>query len=483
MSLSLYLSYSFAASGIFIALLYVYYTIFFFIDCYKLRKFRGPLALPIIGNCYSMDSLKFMSFLSKLRKIYGKSYTFFGLNRSFLVLCDPQAVRRILSDNKTFIKGTDYTKIFAVAFGLGLITSNGEKHKHDRSVFAKYFIRSSVVKHMETINTLTAEMINDGKTLYTDKEIDIEHFFAILSLRLFTYIYVGLDYRGKPQREVEIASIVSKGSAAVGDMVTFSMPTSNLNPYVRKIKHAKNFFWNEIKDNLKERRAAIASGTETRDDCLTAMINDNMNDEEMLDHLTTLICAGHDTTAFFCSYMCYLLANHQDEQDTLREEINRVMGDRTVVTENDVTDMKYLSKVMQETLRLYSIVPCLTRYSTEEIHIKECGITIPKNVTVLFPMFLINRDPELWENPSQFNPERFDSKAEAFTSAKNGFFPFGYGTRTCIGNTLSILESGVIITQLLRKYRAKPSPGFKLQILAGISMVTSNGVKVVLSPV
>jgi cytochrome P450 len=203
----------------------------------------------------------------------------------------------------------------------------------------------------------------------------------------------------------------------------------------------------------------------------------------MLDHLTTLICAGHDTTAFFCSYMCYLLANHQDEQDTLREEINRVMGDRTVVTENDVTDMKYLSKVMQETLRLYSIVPCLTRYSTEEIHIKECGITIPKNVTVLFPMFLINRDPELWENPSQFNPERFDSKAEAFTSAKNGFFPFGYGTRTCIGNTLSILESGVIITQLLRKYKVKPSPGFKLQILAGISMVTSNGVKVVLSPV
>lgn len=463
-------------------LLLLYKTIIFFNDCYKLRKFRGPLALPIVGNCYHIDALKFMSFLSKLRKLYGRVFTFFALNRTYLVICDPQVIRRILSDNKTFIKGTDFTEVLAIAFGNGLITSNGERHRHDRSVFMKYFIKSSIYKHMETINSLTSEMIN-STALYCNKEINIEHFFAILSLRLFTYIMFGIDYRGKPQREEEIASLVSKGSRIMGNMMLFPTPASAFNPFIGKINDGKKFFWNEIKDFIDEKRVNIANGTDTNDNCVSAMINDNMTDKQMLDHFSTLLSAGHDTTAFYCSYLCYLLGNHQEEQDRLRDEINQVMGNRTIVTENDVADMKYLSKVMQEAIRLYSIVPFMSRLSTEETHIKECGITIPKNVNILLPLFLVNRDPELWENPSQFNPDRFDSKAESFTSAKHGFFPFGYGTRTCIGNTLSILETAVIFTQLLQKYRIKPATGYKMQIQSGISLTTDNGVMVNLSPI
>ena len=482
MSISLFISYLLAASTTVALAFFLYLTVVFLAQCYKLRKFRGPFAAPLVGNCYNMEAMKFLGYISKLRKRYGKVFTFFGLfNKAFLVVCDPQAVRRILSDNKTFIKGTDYTQIFAIAFGQGLVTSNGDKHKHDRGIFGKYFIRSSISKSMEIINSHTAEMINSDQ-LVINNEFNIEHFFAILSLRLFTYIFVGKDYRGLPKRENEIAAAVSKGSSAVGRMITLSLPSHSLNPFVQEIKKARDIFWDEIKEDIASRRIAIANG-DTRDDCLTAMINANYSDKEMLDHLATLISAGHDTTAYFCSYLCYLLSEHQDEQDLLRAEINQVMGNRTVVTENDVTDMKYLSKIMQETLRLYSIIPALTRYCTEEVHIKESNFTIPKNTNVMIPMFLINRDPEIWENPTEFNPNRFDGKAEAFTSAKNGFFPFGYGTRTCIGNTLSILESGVMISQLLRKYRIKAAPGFKLRIQSGISLTTDNGVNVILTPI
>jgi cytochrome P450 len=466
-------------------LLLLYATITFFIEIYKLRKFRGPLAFPLIGNCYNLEAMKLLSYLSKLRKRYGRVFTFFSLsNKAFLVVCDPVAVRRILSDSKTFIKGTDYTQIFAIAFGEGLVTSNGDKHKHDRGIFGKYFIKSSISKNMEIMNTHTLEMINSDE-LVINKDYNIEHFFAILSLRLFSNIYIGKDYRGNSKRENDLANAVSKGSWAVGRMITLALPTIALiNPYVKKIQEAREVFWDDMKVVIEARKIAMKSGdNQTPDDCITAMINENLNDKEMLDHLATLISAGHDTTAYFCSYMCYLLAEHQKEQDILREEINQVLGNRTLVNENDVTEMKYLSKVMQETLRLYSIIPMLTRLSNEEVHIKESGVTIPKNVNLLIPMFLINRDPELWDNPSQFNPDRFDGKVESFTSAKNGFFPFGYGTRTCIGNTLSILESGVMISQLIRKFRIKSSPGFKLCIQSGISLTTDNGVHVILSPI
>ena len=76
--------------------------------------------------------------------------------------------------------------------------------------------------------------------------------------------------------------------------------------------------------------------------------------------------------------------------------------------------------------------------------------------------------------------KRFSGQGNEFTSAKSGFFPFGYGARTCIGNTFAQMESAVFICQILRKYRLVQEPGFKPAIFAGISLTTSNGINVIL---
>ena len=77
-------------------------------------------------------------------------------------------------------------------------------------------------------------------------------------------------------------------------------------------------------------------------------------------------------------------------------------------------------------------------------------------------------------------PDRFTGEGNEFTSARSGFFPFGYGARTCIGNTFAQLESAVFICTLLKRYRILEKEGFKPKIQAGISLTTSNGVHVVL---
>ena len=64
-----------------------------------------------------------------------------------VVMC-PKSVRQILTDTKTFIKGSDYSNKFAIVFGQGLVTSNGDRHRADRSCMSKYFIRSGVEKYM-----------------------------------------------------------------------------------------------------------------------------------------------------------------------------------------------------------------------------------------------------------------------------------------------------------------------------------------------
>jgi cytochrome P450 len=65
-------------------------------------------------------------------------------------------------------------------------------------------------------------------------------------------------------------------------------------------------------------------------------------------------------------------------------------------------------------------------------------------------MFLINRDPEIWDNPTEFRPDRFEGKGNEFTSAKNGFFPFGYGSRTCIGNVLAQVNLSLYLLNMCK---------------------------------
>ena len=76
---------------------------------------------------------------------------------------------------------------------------------------------------------------------------------------------------------------------------------------------------------LETRRAALAKGEMTDvDDCLSTMISENMSNKDVIDHMVTLICAGHDTTAFFSSYMCLLLAQHPSCQEILRYNLYKI---------------------------------------------------------------------------------------------------------------------------------------------------------------
>jgi len=222
----------------------VYFTGLFFSQCWTLRAFRGPLAIPFVGNCYQSEALYLLRYLSSLRKRFGKIFTFFAFTKPYLVVCDPLAVRRVLSDTKAFVKGVDYTSQFSVAFGQGLVTSNGERHRKDRATFGKYFVRSNICKYMEMVNVksiaaIQQMLLGDG----TAKSHNIEHFFALLSLRVFMAFSIGYDFGDKPHREEELCKAVSNGSWAIGRMITLGLPMWDIFPAVKVIRQARVELW------------------------------------------------------------------------------------------------------------------------------------------------------------------------------------------------------------------------------------------------
>ncbi len=460
-----------------------YFTVKFMKNMNKLRAFRGPRALPLVGNFYDPEALVMTKFFAKCRKIYGKVYRLFAPNQAYVVVCEPEIIRRILTDTKSFPKGEMYTNGFGYVFGQGLVTSDGEKHKKDRATFSKYFVRTNVAKYCPLMNEKALEIFEQriGKVTSKDKytTIDVENIFAPLALRVFSRFCTGRDlYQHDEERESRVCKVVSEGSYAIALAMTLSLPQHPIFPWTRMVDRPMNEIRKDLLPLLDSKRLEIAKqqpGDESQDDCITQMIKDNLSEKDMFHHFMTLICAGHDTTAYFSSYSLFCLAQYPDVQQRLREEVLKVLGDRTEITADDVAQMQYMKCVMQETVRLFTIIPNLSRYCVDDYEFKEFSVTIPRDTYVIIPMSIVNRDPEVWPNPQQFDPDRFEGTE--MTCAKKGFFPFGYGSRVCIGNSLAQLESSIFIAHLLRMYSFQPDPKFKLRICSGISLTTFDHIK------
>mmetsp|Transcript_25322 Transcript_25322/g.27658 ORF Transcript_25322/g.27658 Transcript_25322/m.27658 type:complete len:493 (-) Transcript_25322:670-2148(-) len=474
--------------GIAFGVIILYYIFLYISLCWKYRHFKGPTAYPIVGNCFTPEALMLLKYLSNLRAKYGNVYTFFNFTKVMLVVCDAVVVRRVLSDPKTFYKGSDYSDKFGYIFGQGLVTANGDKHRRDRALFGKYFIRANLGKYAIKMNEIANKVIGDYFTVHGSaeaKSYNIEKVFARLTLRTFMNFAFSTDLSNDEKFEGEFCKWISDGSHAVGMSIMFNLPMWKMLPHVKTIDHCGVLCDKLLKEMVSKRRKQMQNGEITDDsidDCIQAMIRTEMSDQEMFDHFITLISAGHDTTAFFISYTVYLLAQNPEVQTKLYNYLMERVGNRDTITADDFAEMKYLQCVMMETLRLYAIIPCVTRAVDEEIHIKERNITIPAGTNILIPMIIINRDPETWERPGEFRPERFEEKGNDFTSAKDGYFPFGYGVRTCIGNTFAQLESAIVLCKLMKLFEFQPDPKFKMSIRAGISLTTVNGINVMLKP-
>jgi cholesterol 24(S)-hydroxylase len=463
-----------------------YYVIVYIGYRRKLSKFPGPPAFPLIGNCYTSQLFVFNKYLVKLRDQYGKIFTFFNFSTPFIVVCDAVVVRRVLSDIKTFPKDKIYLDKFQVVGGEGLVSSMGEKHRKDRAMLGKYFIRSNISKFVEKMNSIANDILIDfiPQKLEGPTVCNVEPIFSRLSLRLIMNYALGGDLSQDLTLEEEVYHKVARCSALVGRLLVFNLPTWDWLPVVRELKDSLAFGNEVFRSFINARKEKLASGEvgpET-DDCLTAMFRDNLSEKEMLEHIVTLISAGHDTTAFHLSYTVYLLAKNPHIQEKLYAHIQEFLKGKTEISFDDLAEMNYLQCVMMESLRIYPIIPSISRGCIEDTYIPEADVTLPKGLVLIIPLIVVNRDPDIWENPHEFQPSRFEKIGNDFASPKHGYFPFGFGIRTCLGNTFAQIESAIVLCKLMSKYTFSPDPKFKIEIQAGISLVTSNGMNVILTP-
>ena len=204
---------------------------------------------------------------------------------------------------------------------------------------------------------------------------------------------------------------------------------------------------------------------ERRNDLLSLLLyarddesQDGMDDRQLRDELVNLLVAGNDTTANALTFFWYLLAAHPDVEHRVQAEVEQVLGDRRPTAE-DIARLSYTRMAFQEAMRLYPPVWMFPRFCVNDDIVG--GFRIPAGSAVLVVPWLTHRDPQLWDDPDVFDPERFRPE-RVLTRPKYAYFPFGGGPRQCIGNAFAMTEGPLIVARMLQTLRFRLISGYRL---------------------
>ncbi|OBB98551.1 cytochrome P450 [Mycobacterium sp. 852002-40037_SCH5390672] len=175
-----------------------------------------------------------------------------------------------------------------------------------------------------------------------------------------------------------------------------------------------------------------------------------LSDNEIIEELIVFLFAGHNTTATTLTYALWQLGRCPDLQARAAAEVAE-LGERRL-TPDDVAGLGFTVHVVQEALRLCPPAPTGTRMAIRDVEI--AGYRVPAGTMLAMGRMSVQRDPSLWENPLQFDPDRF-SPERSKERNRWQYLPFGGGPRSCIGDHFAMLEATLALATIVRRFEVE----------------------------
>ncbi|MGW7001958.1 cytochrome P450 [Streptomyces sp. NPDC054933] len=235
-------------------------------------------------------------------------------------------------------------------------------------------------------------------------------------------------------------------------------------PMNLRFKRALRTLQEAVRRTIAEYRADATGGLASGDllsTLLTARDEETgagMSDEQVYDEVVTMLITGTETTASALSWACHLLSRNHDAQRRFQRELDEALGRRDVrqVSHETLRELAFQQRVIAETLRLYPSTWMLTRRSTSDVEFG--GYRIPAGATVLFSIYALQRDPELFARPEQFDPDRWLPESTPGIP-RDAYIPFGNGMRGCAGEQFARAEMTAFLSVIFSRCSVRPVPG------------------------
>ncbi|WP_223280135.1 cytochrome P450 [Nostoc sp. PA-18-2419] len=205
---------------------------------------------------------------------------------------------------------------------------------------------------------------------------------------------------------------------------------------------------------------------------ITSRNSSELSIEQLRDELSTSFTVGTRNVAIVVASVLYLCSRHPETQQKLQSEIQEFVSKEGNNFElGDINKLSYLDKVIKEALRLYPAVPLFIREVIPDKSVVLGGYSLPEKTQIFFCSWAFHRNPNHWENPDTFDPERFTTEPLPFH-----YFPFGAGPRACVGMYYTLACTKIVLTTILAEYSVNvdPSCNFDTKVFAA-TIVPQNG--------
>ncbi|XP_050224781.1 cytochrome P450 81Q32-like [Mercurialis annua] len=186
---------------------------------------------------------------------------------------------------------------------------------------------------------------------------------------------------------------------------------------------------------------------------------DYYSDELIKGLVLVMLLGGAETTSLALEWAMANLLNNPTVLNKAKAEIDNKIGQNNLLQESDLTSLNYLQNIIYENLRLCPVAPLLAPHMSSS----DCtigGFHVPANTMLMINIWAVQRDPQLWEDPTSFKPERFENgRAEGFE-----FLPFGLGRRGCPGKGLAYKEMGLALGSLIQCFEWEKVDGREINM-------------------
>lgn len=434
----------------------------------------GLITTFLIKRRSWLDGLYAKSYKMRAGRVKMPGFDLFVVN-------DPKEVRKIMIDNvKEFPKSDMLHELLKPLLGVSIFTTNGEVWKKQRELLRPSFEMTRISKVFDLMSSAAADMM-DRFRKYPDGsivEVDEHMTFVTADVIFRTIMSSKLDeIKGKEILHAFVTFQEETARTAIRKFFCVPQWLSNILGENKRMK-AGAVIRKSLSDIIKPRYENYESDTYC--DILSSLLHivdassgERFSFEEILDQVSMLFLAGHETTASSLTWTLYCLSLDQDAQQKAYNEIISINKDGKFSI-SDIKDMKYLTNVFKEALRLYPPVGFFARQSKGEAKIRDK--VLQKGSGVVVAPWLIHRHDDFWDAPHEFRPDRHNENIP-----KEKYMPFGLGERICIGQGFAMQEAIIILANILREFKLELKDGFVPDVVGRLTVRSANGMMIKMS--